>query len=248
MSLDNTLLNFTRDLQILGRPSLSQMFPTEVELYICAFEIIDSEQKTQDYFIFPVNPNSINDKTQFLNNVKRTEGGIVTLTSPKYVPSTVSISGSFGRQFRFILKNGTENLLQGFSISREKSVLNNIKSNLEPTWDLGVRVFSEQMKTGYGCCKILEYIVNASKIKGNTLVFHNLAFNRVDIVKPVSLDFTQDQSSNMIWNYNLVMEKVGDRRVYFESTKTKGLVGHHIIQEGINNVVDKATRLFNKVI
>ena len=247
MSLDNTLRNFDQAFNLLGRSGLNLAFPKEFELYVCAFELIDADGETLDYFIFPIMPSAINETIPQLHNIKKTDGGLSVLSTTGYIPTSIVISGNFGRSFKFLMGGG--DLLSTFTKTKASGSIG--FSSKSPIQTIKEQ-FNKRIKTGYACTKILENIIEtASKLdergRGYTLVFHNLAFDKVQIVKPQSLSITQDQQTNMIWNYNLQMDTLGDARKYFEVPDgIKGLKGTAFAQKAVGNVIDKVTTLFNK--
>jgi len=254
MSIDNTLRKYDQAVNSLGRSGLNIAFPNEFELYVCAFELVNTKRETISYFIFPIMPTSISERIPQINTIKRTNNGITTLTSPGYVPTSISLQGNFGRKFKFIL-NGQSGTEFAASFTTKNSFFRGNKNIDVLSIATGVAdAFDKNVKSGYGLTKILESIIESSKLvdedgNGYTLIFHNLAFDRVQIVKVEDFTINMDQSSNMMWNYNLQMTTLGDARNYYAETKgMKSLKGSSFSQKAIGNVLDQVTRLLNKTI
>lgn len=201
MATGNTFPNLLDEVTQIGRSILNVRYPKEFELYICALELVDQNGNTLKYFVFPVMPSSIEESQPQITNVKKTLGGIIVLSNPTFIPGDISLSGNFGRKFRVLLGKTYLDLTSSFKIDVGR--VNNQDTN---------PVFSDYVKTGYGCCKILEEIVQDSKIIDSggvrRLIFHNPSLGNSYLVKPMSFRFSMSQESNMIWNYSLGMKTI----------------------------------------
>lgn len=237
MSLEGAISKRTESLTRVGKIGLNVQFPTEFELYVLAFELIDSNSNTLQYFIFPVNPSSLEQSENFNSNVKKTQNGVVVLSSPNFIPLDISLSGTFGRKFRVLLG------------SDYKSFINSFKNSLKE----GVKdFFDERVKSGYGCCKILEEIIRESNKLDEyggvkTLILHNLAFGNSYIVIPTNLRFSMSQESNMIWNYQLSLKAIGDRSIFTKAKQQTEqrfrLVLSGFLQSRVDNTLNTITTL-----
>ena len=65
---------FQGQLVSLGRQLLSTLYPNDFEHYLLAFELVDSQGTTIDYFAFPINPSEYNYTRNALTNVKKNSG------------------------------------------------------------------------------------------------------------------------------------------------------------------------------
>ena len=189
---------FKTELQTLGKGIMHSKFPNDFELYMFALELVDMKtQKTINYFVFPIMPNSISIPRTFQNNIKKTQGGINFSKTTVFQPFQLKLNGSFGRNFKFNIGNNYNDLIAFF----DKDKTNNTE-------------FNNSFKTGYGSCKLLERIILNSRKISETGPFgfyaYNLAFNQKLIVEASSLEFSQDLGSNMIWNYSLSFDVIGD--------------------------------------
>jgi len=182
----------------IGRSVLNVKYPKEFELYMCALELLDQDSKTLRYFVFPVMPSSIEEIKPQITNIKKTLAGVTVLSNPTFIPGDISISGNFGRKFRVLIGKDYVDLTSSldFTIKNKKKE----------------QVFNAQMKTGYGVCKVLERIIDESKVvdeKGvRRLIFYNPALGNSYLVKPTNLKFSTSQESNMIWNYSLSFKTI----------------------------------------
>jgi hypothetical protein len=175
-----------------GKNALNVKYPKEFELYIIALELTDENFNTLKYFVFPVNPSSLEESKPQITNVKKANGGVTVLKTPTFVPTDITLSGNFGRGFKVLLGSTYEDFIHSFQETRHftygnDSVTltnkNSIKKGLE-------ELFDERIKTGYGCIKILEEIIEESKMIGKNgqvrkLIFHNPALGNSYLVAPV---------------------------------------------------------------
>lgn len=214
---------YNRMLGEVQRSVLNVAFPNDIELYMCALELVDQEGNTLRYFIFPIMPSNIEENQPQITNVKKTLAGVTVLSNPTFVPGDISLSGNFGRKFKILIGH--------------KYVNTTASQGRKQTLDARV-------KTGYGCCKILEDIVHESRTvdsKGaRTLIFYNLAIGNSYIVKPLNLKFSMSQDSNMIWNYSLSLKTIADLDSFINvrsSTKEERLVINGYVQKQVNRAI-----------
>jgi len=179
----------------VGRAALHANFPDDIEYYSIAFELIDYRDSTVDILVLPILPSSLNIAEQPNTNVKRTGGGTAILFNSAFQPFNITMSGNFGRKFRFLV--GQSDVIGvGFRF--------NFRGN----------EFDSQIKTGYGVTKVLERILKNTfrtddQQRPFKLIFHNMAFNQSHVVEPTTWGFNQnDSNSNMIWNYNISLRAV----------------------------------------
>lgn len=181
----------------IGKKGAHALFPEDFEVYITAFELVDSKGKIIDYFIFPLNPTSISETTSELVNIKKTAGGITVLGTDTFHPVDINIKGNFGRKFKVLFRNNNVSFL-GF----------NSRAGLLK------KEFSSNVKTGYGCIKILENIIKTSRKldqydKPYSLYFYNLNFGTSYLVKSIgNPTFSQNIEKNMIWEYAITLKAI----------------------------------------
>lgn len=205
MSIENAVRNKAVLLEQVGKSTLNTKYPKEFELYLCALELINEDGKTLRYFVFPVMPSNLEETQGHITNIKKTLAGVTVLSTPTFVPIDISISGNFGRKFRILLGADYVDFISSFKTEDGKVTQDSVAKGIGQTFD-------ERIKTGFGCCKILEDIVNESnKVDENgirSLIFYNPAFGNSYLVKPMNLKFSQSQETNMIWSYSLQLKAI----------------------------------------
>jgi len=205
-----------------GQIGLNLAYPDEFELYVFALEVVDKNFTTTDYFIFPINPSNFSEQKQEITNIKKTSGGITVLTNPNFVPIDITMSGNFGgKAFKVLIGDSTQNLIGAFITDTSVTQA----------------VFDNDVKTGYGLTKILEKLISKLKKTDQNgpykLIFYNLSRGTTYFVVPMSLNFSQSQESNMIWNYSLQLKAVAD---------AKNLVGADKLKDDKQLVLDSYTQ------
>lgn len=243
MSVENVVRKRALMLERIGKSALNVKFPDEFELYVMALELVDSTGKTLRYFIFPVMPSSFEQSDTQIHNIKKTLSGVSVLSTPGFIPGDITLSGNFGRKFRVLLGSDYKDLANSFKDTSGKVTAKSSGKGAQ-------EFFDDRVKTGYGCCKVLEDIVydaNALDADGGvrTLIFHNLALNNSYLVKAMSLRFSQSQDTNMIWNYSLVLKSIAGIEALFtkqqlEQQRQKLVVSGYI-QDRLNNVMNALT-------
>lgn len=231
MSLESNVRRFHSLSRSLGKRALNALFPDDFELYIFAFELVNGDDITEDYFILPINPNNITELSTPIQSIKKTAGGITTLNTTTFAPTTISIQGNFGRKFKFLAGG----LLVNFSAIGFKPPSGKIKS-----------VFSKSFKTGYGCYREMERILDKSNTldgKGQpySLYFYNLALGHNYLVKFTEITPSMNQESNMIWNYSLTLKslcRIEDIVKKDKRSLTGAMSAKSFLQSSINNVAN----------
>lgn len=201
--IERAKTRFNNLLASIGRASLSSLYPNDFEYYACSLELTNSKDEIIETFVFPVMPSSMSENTVPINNIKKTEAGVVSLFNPTFNPFQINISGNFGRKLRVVTNRGI------FAV-------NLIRTNVTkqaPLEGYEGEEFSVQVKTGYGLCKLMERICKRAYTLDSSnnpyrLYFYNMAFNSSYMVETPSITFSQDQSNNMIWNYNLSLKAI----------------------------------------
>jgi hypothetical protein len=197
---DTTALAIKGILGLLGRRVVNSIYPNEVEYYMLSLELCNSENTTIDFFTFPVMPDSITESKSPIVNIKRTIGGISVISSGLQVPVDINIAGTFGRGFKFL-------------VGREK--FNGMAAYYQNTVGGATgkpKEFSKIIKTGYGCTKVLEEIVNKSNYldnrgKPNNLYLYNTVSGNSYLVKVTNFQISQAiNSNNMMWNYTIALK------------------------------------------
>lgn len=253
MSLSSVLANYLGQIQFIGKAGLNAVFPNEFELYLVAFELVDNSSggpQTEEYFIFPVMPNSIRRPEIYLNTVRKTLGGVYSVSNPTFNPIDFSISGNFGRSFKILVGKNTASNLTSFvsaDYQKIKAFVNQSPSGSGNSNDSPSKPeFDTSIKTGYACCKILQRIFDKAKTTVNgvpkQLFFYNLSFGESYLVKGQVVEFFQNKDvSNMIWNYDIRMKAVLplDNLLNSQATSNSTLSANQVLNKTINNLANK---------
>lgn len=229
MSLEQSKAQALSMIKSIGKGALSALFPNDFECYITAIELVDSSEKTTDYFLFPLNPTSISESENQILNIRKTAGGISTLSTDTFMPSIINLSGNFGRKFKVLIGNNLVDF-KAFNFS-------------ENTFSKVSKTFNDTVKTGYGCIKILERIIKKSNQLDQNgqpyfLYLYNLNFGKVYLVKCIGQPtFSCNIDKNMIWDYNIqfqTLSELNNIKDKNEKNSNLKLLGISSIQKALN--------------
>lgn len=217
----------------LGRSGVHSLFPNDFEYYAVSIELTNSKNELVDALVFPVMPNSISESKTPTNSIKRTNSGVISLFNPTFNPYDINLSGNFGRKFRILSNKG----LGLFTALRTSTIKLNIASYVP-------KAFNTRIKTGYGVTKILDRIYNRSyeldeSGQPHKLYFYNLALNTQNLVEFKNLVFTQDASTNMIWNYNMSLRAIAPAYAIRANVKSSviNILASSIINNSLNSLM-----------
>ena len=160
----------------IGGQALASLYPNDFEWYMVALELADSDDNTIDYLTFPIMPDSISKTEPTRTNIKKSMAGVTVLSTPSYSPQEINIKGSFGRQFKILIN---------------------------PKPDVSINSSSKSVSAGK--YHLFDITKKSGSISG--LAFSNMALGESYLVAipPSGVQFSQDLSKNMIWNYNLTL-------------------------------------------
>lgn len=213
-SVQSVEQSFKSQLTTIGRAALNALYGSEIEFYILAIELVDSQGNTEEYFSFPVLPEEIRNSVTELTRINKTIGGINVLANSSFTPTQISIRGTFGKRFRIIV-NGQKLQFAGFSLSAG-NITNGIRNAANSnTLSFDKPQFSSFAKTGFGCVKILERIKEKSKQldsyqKPFSLYMYNPILGNNYQVEINSFTHSQDIGRNMIPTYSMQLTSVAD--------------------------------------
>lgn len=189
---------------------MSSLYPIDFEAYMIAFELCNSQGKTIDYFTFPIMPTEISIEEEIPVKVENTFGGVNTVSSNIFVPKSINLSGNFGRNFKILIRDQISTPLSYLPIVH--------KAIQERDYGVGgvqgkVLELTNFLKTGYGCFKVLQSIINRSVEvdefgECNRLYMYNMCYGENYLVKPISFRGAQSTSNNGLWNYDLNLKAV----------------------------------------
>jgi len=214
-----------------GRQALNTQFPDEFEYYLIAFELVDSQGSLDTSIVFPVLPKSISIREPNVTNIKRTAGGVLSLSTPTFIPVDITLSGNFGRKFRFM--NGQDIVsLTATARGRSNETTTGQKS-----------IFDKSFKTGYGVTKMLQALHKKSvQLDSNNqpyrLYFYNLAFNANYVVESMSMSFDQNESENMIWSYSIQLKGIAPLSQIQSPEKSKANISRLVNVSQSQKIVD----------
>jgi hypothetical protein len=204
-----------------------------------AFELVDGDDNLVDFLTFPVLPDTIQRNSQSLVNIKKTMKGTTTILTSSFVPFDITISGTFGRQLKFLI--GSQELnFAGLRYSTQSGVwkkqdvfrLNRIKTGIS----------NINIKTGYGVTKLLEAILSKSEsLDGNgkpmRLYFYNSVFGESNVVIVQSFDVSQNKDSNNgMWTYSIKMKAIAPLTLIANTKNTVEIAAFSFIQQSINSL------------
>lgn len=256
MSLDSVNRRYVNLVQSMGQAALAGLSPHDFEYYMIALELTDGSGRTIDYFSFPVLPSSIQKTEPKRTNIKQSSTGITVLSSTAFVPQEITIKGNFGKFFKLILSTKTPiGSAVAYSTSRGVYDLYQAKSKSLivdfPNFDVGV-------KSGYGAMNLLRAIIAKSNGVDDQglpfrLYFYNMALGESYLVTVPSGGLTlntDNENSNMIWNYNLTLTALAPLSLVLDQESSKGSLKRSlktsVIQKGVNLMLNQLSNLEQK--
>ncbi len=148
----------------LGGASLNALYPKDFSWSMLALELVDSQQNTVDYFMWPILPDEIVETDVTLTNVRKTMTGVNVQKNQTFNPKNITLRGDFGRNFKLLL-GGNQVIFAGFGLSTQSGQFSASSPNFFQNQPVQ---FSTIAKTGYGCVKLLESMKEKSKqLDGN---------------------------------------------------------------------------------
>lgn len=211
-----------------GKSAVHALIPDDYEYYLCSFELYNSAKERKGFLSFVVMPDQMVENHSPVQTLVKTHGGIVTVFNPSFAPIDISISGTFGRKWRFISDYQDP--------TKDKSGFFNLNIGSFLNTNIGV-------KSGYGLTKLLEKMVKTAEgVDGNGkpyfMIFNNYAFNTAYMVNITHYSFSQSYDQNMIWRYNITMKAVGNKPQITSSKKNLlSTVASNSIANGLTNIV-----------
>lgn len=208
-----TKATYIQLIEDIGKAGVHALYPNDFEYYLITMELVDSRNNTVDMLTFPIMPKSINRSEQEISSIKKSAGGITVLGTNTFHPINFTLSGDFGRQLKVLLATKELNF-SALSMSTQNGLYS--KSSLLQKAQNNPAVFSQNLKTGYGICKVLNAIVDKSRALDEysqpfRLFFYNPSFGESYIVRAINLTFSQNKdSSNAIWNYSLELKAIAN--------------------------------------
>lgn len=236
MSVQNVKKKFISMLGTTGKAGLHTLFPNDFELYLIAIELVNSRNATEELFVFPINPRAIRRSEDSYTLIKRSAGGIVTTDSNNFNPIDINIEGNFGRSFKLLI-GGQDLFFSGVRFFRGNG-------------ELEAPVFDAKIKTGFGCYKLFEKILQRSRKIDQfggayKLYFYNSIFGEEYLVKYKQFTGHMDVNENFIHNYNASFTAVAPLKglVGYDQRQKTNVIGYGVIQKEVNKLVGNIKRL-----
>lgn len=222
-----------------GNAALNAIFPEEFETYLISLELCNWDNKMLDYLLFPVNPTSLSIIEPVSTNIIKTFGAVAVIKTDDFIPQTVTLTGNFGRSFKFI---GVKENFSFFGITRGTETT---------TGDIQ---FNTHIKTGFGVMKVLQRIckrsrdVDTDERKPRRLYLHNYMFSESYWAEVRDVRFSQSMDTNMIWGYELeldILQKLNYRKEIKENGLANKLIKDTLAKSG-NNIFQQIKRTASK--
>lgn len=238
----------------LGSSLISAIAPHDFEYYMVALELTDSNNRTIDYFTFPILPQSIQKTEPKRTNVKQSSSGITVLTDTGFAPQQINLRGNFGKSFKLLMNaKQTDEACVAYSISSGRYDLIQSQSKTLGT-NISALGFDVSVKTGFGAINILRAIISKSngvdkEGRPFKLIFYNMALGEsyLVVVPQNGITIEQNLSRNGIWSYNLpltIISPLMNARGDVEKSNLKSLLSSSV-QKAANTV---ALDIINKVL
>lgn len=230
----------------MGKSALHCIMPDDIELYLCALELVDCNNTRVGFLSFSVMPEQISESFTPIQTMIKTHSGVVTTFNGSFSPIDIQIAGTFGRKFRLLLNYIDPKIQTSKGLGGMVSGNNFLSLNMGSIAGVNVGV-----KSGYGMTKILEHIMKYStKVDVNGkpyyLKFFNYSLNTAYIVDVVNFSTSQSLANNCMWNYSMNLRAVCP--LYSVNIKDKlkdvlSQVAANSIANSVTNMVNSMTRL-----
>jgi len=234
-----------------GAGQLQSMFPNEFEIYACALELTDSKGAIVDFFSFPIMPQSMEQNRPSNSTTKKTNAGVVINSNPSFKPFDISLTGDFGgKKFKLVSPNIANTISTALTAANAVPGVNVFPNQVQNANN----VFSSDYKSGYGCIKILERIIERARSQDQynkpfQLFFYNLAFNSNYLVEPGQMRVSQNRSKNMVWTYTLPLKAIAPASAIQNNSSIASsltqVLKYSNLDKGISNQQNRIMTLLN---
>lgn len=233
-----------------AQAALNASFPYDFEYYMMAFELVSWDDKTIDYFVFPINPSTYSDSIVSPTTVQNTMGGVSITGNSSFSPHDIMIKGNFGRKFKVLSGNDVDPAVA--HLSTASGVFDSFGFNANSRGKSTKQISSIRVKTGFGATKVLEGICNKSKAdidgKPNRLYMYNPAFSSNYMVKVMNFKISQNvESDNLVWGYEMSLKAVAPLDVVVSLDNKKhslsGALTKSVVQNTANRVANATIKL-----
>jgi hypothetical protein len=219
-------LSKTHDVPILGAYFKTRsdnevqlpVIPTECNYsknyYVLHIELENKVTKEiEDFLDFPIMPQQIELTSEFMTTVTKTQGSTVVISNSSYMPTIMTISGTFGDKnvvdtYGVIPDNiaigSSGNPIDAISVTLDKYYRDsNATTGQSETVPLTM--------TGYAILKYFDALLEKHRKSDlyNLNVF-NLTFDQQMTVMPIKKDFSITADKNGLWFYSVTFQSVKD--------------------------------------
>lgn len=219
----------------IGKRGLNALYPNDIEIYVFAFELLDYNLNTLDYFLFPIAPSEMYETHIKNTNVQKTFAGVVSLRDSTFIPTHIRIAGDFGRALKILISLRS----QGVDFTRYED-----RGDDKGSYQNKREFLSGTAKTGYGCVKILESIFKRATYTDNgnprILAFYNFASGNNYIVEQNTLMLSQTEDKRQIPQYSLNMTSIAELESVFPKSNERLLATN--ILDGLQNLSNSIYR------
>ena len=209
---------------------LNSLYPKEFELYMLSLELTTFDDSPIDYLTFPVNPDSLTKVEPKIKDISRSYGAVIVTKTDTFVPQDLVIRGNFGKSFKFLNR---EDSASGI-VNMFKGMVPSFEGELSKYW-----------KSGYGCLKVLQSIVQDSDKMDNgrprRLYLHNFMLGESYLVEVLNFQMDNNVQRNMIWEYELrlkILTPINAKLTNGE--KIKGGLANQV--QNLGNSIAKGTK------
>lgn len=195
----------------IGEVARHSLFPRDFEYYALSLELTDSGNNLIDYFTFPILPKNISKTESSRVNIKKSLTSINVINSKSLQPQDITIKGNFGRAFKILVSSNVAVTFKGLRYSQKAGVYNALETGNESNIKDKKKEFNFAVKSGYGCTKILQSIVDKARGvdaqgKPYRLYLYNPIMGENYLVVPSQTPLilsTDDSNSNRLFEYTL---------------------------------------------
>lgn len=200
-----------------GRAVLHESYPRDFEVYMNSLELVSPLGDPIDHFTFPIMPNSITKTEAEATSIQQSMSGVTVYNKTGFIPKDIVLQGDFGRAFKFTNFENDE-YYRGVEYSISKGYYTSSDINNKGKVTKKLPELPNGIKSGYGCIKILQSIIDKAKARdaeGRTfkLYYYNPALGESYLVVPKKNPLVLSQNvsnSNMVWQYTLNLLAIAD--------------------------------------
>jgi hypothetical protein len=176
-----------------------------------------------------------------------------------FVPYDINISGTFGKRLRVVsgqfdkMFAAIAGIATGLSSNGSiEGVLSDsmMKQNFDP---MKANLLGMKMKTGYGCCKLLEAICNLDGDLDNygkpyKLFLYNHAFGEDFLVTVNNFSISQSDNSSTIWNYSLKLTALSPLKYVVKAERARRMRIVNLASGQVQKSADSVYRVAKEVL